>query len=145
MMKRLMALMLAAAMALTLTPPRAAQAGNEDLAKVIVGGVILYGIAKAIEDEQRRKRRATVHVTPPKQYEPKKPAPVAHRKHLPRGCIFTMHTSKGQRTFFGQNCLNRHYRHAHRLPQACHRSHWTSKGWRYGYGRKCLRNHGYAW
>ncbi|MEM6728697.1 MAG: hypothetical protein AAF618_09370 [Pseudomonadota bacterium] len=166
MYKRLTALVLSGAIALTSLAPTQAMANDrEKIAKLVVGALVLYGLSEAAKNSRSSSSKSTKSYAPkhtyhaPKHtyhqprhnyYQPHRPhrpvrsAPV--RKSLPAGCILTHRQRYGEtRTVFGNACLKNHYRGYYRMPQNCYRRFDTVKGPRVGWGRLCLRNAGYSW
>ncbi|MEM6276361.1 MAG: hypothetical protein AAF714_05385 [Pseudomonadota bacterium] len=138
MMKPFAALLLSGVLAVTslTATSAAADSTSDDLAKLLLGALVLYGIKEAVDD--RRK----VTVTP-------SPAPqpvISSKKRLPRHCIRTHSGFRGEtRTVFGNRCLRNNYRHYASLPERCFRRFETVRGVRAGWGPKCLNRTGFIW
>lgn len=138
MTRKLIATVLSAALiatSFTTAPARA----DEDVAKVLGGLVVLGLIAKAIDDRNDRKRKATGHVTYPPVAKPHRP----HRpvKVAPRECLRETWTHRGYRDVYSARCLKRHSRV--QLPQSCLRQNHTNSGPRFFYTPYCLRKQGW--
>ncbi|MEL6914809.1 MAG: hypothetical protein AAFP13_09935 [Pseudomonadota bacterium] len=164
-MKPFSALILSGVLAVTsLTPAPARAADGEDLAKLLLGALVLYGIADAVQDNRRKE---TARKAPAPQQKAVEPAPRlrhggvitpagprGHRQHhggarrafLPVSCILHHQRWDGtHRTVFGNQCLRKNYRHYASLPQNCYRRFDTVRGNRVGWGPRCLRRAGYTW
>ncbi|MEM6479866.1 MAG: hypothetical protein AAF647_12615 [Pseudomonadota bacterium] len=147
------ALVLSGVLAVTSLSPTQAHADNrENLAKFLVGAIVLYGIADAVNDNKRKSPSVTRHAPKTVYHHTHRPAPKkkhaapARRKHLPAGCVLTHRQHYGEkRTVFGNRCLKNNYRHYASLPNQCFRRFDTVKGVRVGWGRPCLRRAGYSW
>ncbi|MEL6610220.1 MAG: hypothetical protein AAFO93_15030 [Pseudomonadota bacterium] len=151
MFKSIAAAALSATIALTSLTPNTAQAADaEDVAKVLFGALVLYGIADALEDN----RKSTPKVTTTRKHNPvtrpHRPGPPKHaraaRYTLPASCLLT-HRQWGNksRTVMGNSCLKSNFRHYNKLPQNCFRRFDTVRGTRVGWGRVCLKKAGYTW
>lgn len=137
MMKPFAALLLSGVLAVTSLSATSAAANstNEDLAKLLLGALVLYGIKEALDD------RKSVKVTPTPV-----PKPVISSKKLPRRCIVTFHGFRGdRRTVFGNRCLHQNYRHYSSLPDRCFGRYETLRGTRTGWEPKCLHRTGFIW
>ena len=145
MTKSLAAFLLAAVMALTsLTPQQARAADAEDIAKFVIGALVLYGIADAIDDNNNRKStaRKVNRETEAQRRERLRKA----RYTLPTGCILTHRQRHGEkRRVFGNQCLRNNFHHYAKLPNRCFRRFDTVRGPRVGWGMRCLRRQGYSW
>ncbi|MEL7211062.1 MAG: hypothetical protein AAGK92_00275 [Pseudomonadota bacterium] len=145
MTKGLIASVLAAALALTSLPTSPAQADDE-LAKILAAGTVLFIIGKAIESESKsKKRKKEVHHH---HYKPKPKKKVHHRPHratrLPGYCLTRVRTWDGPRKILSGRCLRRNYDYVDSLPRKCRRQVETYDGLRRGWGPGCLRKRGYV-
>lgn len=119
-----------------------AQAGNDDLAKFLVGATALIIIGSALSADNTH-QAAPVHVKPvqpPKPVKPNKP----RRKALTAACVRRHQLHSGKKTkIFGRKCLQSHYRHFSSLPKECAVRVSTVKGARRGFSIPCLKHNGY--
>lgn len=159
MLKRLTATILAGAIALTAIPASPARAGDEDLAKLLVGTTALIIIGTALakngkkddDDDGKRVYHAPEKVqTHQNRVQVHRIEPPGHgyrdqhvSRGLPRYCLRRLDTREGPIRVFGAHCLHRNYDHANRLPQSCKREIRTHNGPRRGYSAYCLRQNGY--
>ncbi|MEM1235993.1 MAG: hypothetical protein AAGI10_03410 [Pseudomonadota bacterium] len=156
MTKFIAALILSALMALTsLTPQQALAADGEAIAGLLIGALVLYGIADAIDDRNEReakekareaheahRAREASRVAEAKRRERARKA----RFNLPSNCIRTHEKRSGEkRRVLGNRCLQNNFRHYADLPDRCFRRINTVRGTRAGWGMKCLRREGYSW
>jgi len=166
MFKPFAALLLSGVLAVTSFAPTTARAADaDDVARFIVGALVLYGLADAIDNRSSSKQRIVVapkqqtkkvvvpHKKPQKKVVKKKQVHRPHaqhhfagRRHLPSGCFLTHRQHYHEtRTVFGNQCLRTHYRHYASLPKHCYVRFHTVKGTRVGWGPRCLRRAGYSW
>lgn len=158
--RQFIAVIAAAAIAITGLSAAPARAGDDDVAAalaVILGLAVVGTAIKKRNDD--KKARAQVHTykphpkprAQPRHVQPHhghiQPRPLprqVNRKLLPQRCLFNLRTDNG-RTIqaFGQRCLNRHYGFTQSLPQHCGRRVWTRNGAGYAYGARCLDKQGY--
>ncbi|MEM1374374.1 MAG: hypothetical protein AAGF78_08335 [Pseudomonadota bacterium] len=133
MMKPFVAVLLSgvlAATSLTATSA-AANSAHEDLAKILLGALVIYGIKEAVDN------RKAVKVTP---------KPVISSKTLPAHCLVTHKGYRGESwTVFGNRCLHHNYRHYASLPDRCFARFQTQRGPRSGWEPKCLHWTGFIW
>ncbi|MEL7301582.1 MAG: hypothetical protein AAFM92_14470 [Pseudomonadota bacterium] len=139
MLKPFAALLLSGVIAVTsLSPTPARAADGEDLAALLFGALILYGIAEAAKDDRRKKAAtATRQVRPQPNLA----------KRLPKHCIraTAAHGRGGPPQFFGYRCLRTSFPHYAKLPEQCFRRFATAQGPRPGFGPRCLRRAGFVW
>lgn len=150
MHRRFIAFVTATSIAITALGSAPAFAGDRDTARALAAilGVAVIG---SILHEKNKKKKAQVHHTPKRVYEPpryKQPTPrplpsQVNRKLLPQQCFRSYDTYTGKIRMFGNRCLQRHYTHAHRLPNRCLYVFDTPRGDRRGYEARCLRDAGY--
>lgn len=62
---------------------------------------------------------------------------------LPRQCLLTVETGRGDRLAYGSYCLNQNYRFANKLPTSCETAVRTPRGIRTVYGARCLSQDGW--
>lgn len=154
------AVIVAAALAVTGLTGTPARAGNDDVAKWIAGAVALGLLGAAISEENKRDRRRDQAVTrhQPKAFGHAGQAPRfyghtgntrshvvkrADRRLLPRSCRVRLRTARGDIPGFGRRCLLRSYAHFNALPHACARRADGHRG-RVIYAAPCLRRHGFG-
>lgn len=135
MFKPIAALLLSGVIAVTSLAPNETQAADsEDLAKILFGALVVYGISEAVRDNRRSSSSSKGRVVRPV------------RRKLPAGCIRTHRQHFGEkRTVFGNQCLKKNYRSYARLPDRCFRRFETVRGTRVGWGPRCLRRAGFNW
>lgn len=128
------------AAAIALLPAPAAQAGGDDVAKVLAGLAALAVIGIAIDKHNDKKKKTVVVPVHPRPLPP-----TVHRYTLPKTCTRTVWKDGEQIPVLGGTCLSKRYTHYAGLPKSCEFRHWNSrKGvWRYSYGQSCLERHGY--
>lgn len=141
MTRQIFSLLLVACLALpSFTVPARADA-NLDKALTALFGLAVVG---AIINDSKKSNKPAPHVAP----KPKRPPHAGWKngraKILPKGCLRAFETSRGKRRFFGDRCLEKHYRHADRLPRQCRTKVWTDQGKRSLYSPSCLKNAGYT-
>ncbi len=117
-----------------------AKAGNDDLAKFLVGATALIIIGAALSDSDAK--AAPVEQPIKKPVRKNKPRP-RFTKALPGECLRRYHTWDGRERIMSKHCLRRNYYYVHRLPKVCRTSVDTYDGLRRGYQMRCLRDHGY--
>ncbi len=151
MLKRLTATVLAGAIALTAIPASPARAGDDDLAKLLVGTTALIVIGSALAKNGKsdnNNKQVHVYHPPKQQYRQHRHGHQVQRHHrvskaLPGYCMTRLDTRDGPVRIFNARCLQRNYDHAHRLPQHCKREIRSHNGPRRGYSAYCLRQNGY--
>ncbi|MGX9352785.1 hypothetical protein ACS3QZ_16430 [Shimia sp. W99] len=151
---------LAAAIAITGLTAAKAHAGPDadDIAKVLFGTAAIVIIGKALEDENKKKKRRQVYDAPTRRYEPARdpynpyatprPAPRGnpHRfnRELPLACKRDYWTTSGEPVRgFGVRCLSRSGFPTAHLPRSCEREVETRRGYGTIYKAGCLRRSGY--
>lgn len=152
----------ATALSLTLTPMSASAAPDgEDIAKTLAGLAVLGVIASIASDrnKSRSSRTTTTADTygsidgpkgrrvidgdisrPNNSSDPKRKY---KRVRLPDNCVRILRTSNGDRTVYGQRCLNRNYMFASQLPERCERQVRTNGRVRTVYLGQCLDRRGW--
>lgn len=160
------AIILAAALAVTGMTTTTARADNDDVAKWIAGAVALGLIGAAIAEEKKRERRrdqavarqhnkgyANVnkgyaqgkqkqHVYGHSGNTRKHGAKQDRQRFLPQSCQVRVRNHQGTVGGFGQRCLLKNYAHYNSLPHQCARRAQGNHG-RVIYTNRCLRSHGY--
>lgn len=149
MTKTLFSMLLAGTIALTsITVPSQARADTDDVAKAVAALIALGLIAKAIDDNNDRKRarktQPEVITRAPKPHHGNRYGHRRSAKEIPWRCVFNLETAeRGYRNVVGPRCLRRHAPQVV-LPQACRVTAYTRHGWRPAYGRGCLKRRGYT-
>ena len=107
MLRNVTALLLSAVIALTSLQPTAAEAADaDDVARLLLGALVVYGIAEAIDDNRKSPKSSNKTV---KKKQVGKPGKHRFRgvvpKRLPRHCVRThkLHYGKAH-TVFGHRC-----------------------------------------
>jgi hypothetical protein len=153
------AIILAAALAITGMTTAPARAGNDDVAKWIAGAVALGLIGAAIAEEKKRdrrrdqavarqhnkghahgkqKQRVHGHIDSTRKHVAKQD----RRRFLPQSCQVRVRGHQGTVSGFGRRCLLNNYAHYNSLPHQCARRAQGNHG-RVIYTGGCLRSHGY--
>ncbi|MGC9419063.1 MAG: hypothetical protein ACP5EN_08810 [Rhodovulum sp.] len=128
----LIAPLLAAAIALTpmtATPARA----DDDVAKALLGALVLYGIAQGIDKNDRKDNRRA------EQGRGWKGA--ARHRTIPAQCVRTVENRHGPRRVAIERCLRREG--VRRLPDRCETSLRGRYGSRDAYSLRCLERAGF--
>lgn len=160
--RRFIALVLAAAVAVTGLGAAPAQANDRDLARFLAGLAAVGIVAAAINDKQRRDDRARGHVTrqqpyyPPVVHAPPRhqgyqnhvaPRPLPQKARaaiLPSQCLLTVSDRRGARNVYGANCLQNSNISTARLPDRCALTVVGQQGrGRTAYDAGCLADYGY--
>lgn len=122
MTRKLIATILAAALAVTSVNAGPAQAGDRDAIKIIVGATALAIIGSALVAEQNRNRQAPVYQQPRHQPQP----PVQDRwQHRHQDKWQGRHENRRQRYTLSRECLM---------------SVRGQEGWTQGYALRCAQN-----
>lgn len=161
MLKTLTTITLAGVLAITSLAPTRVEANQnpDDLAKLLFGALVIYGIAEASKNKRKREKQAVVVPVPKPKPTPRSapvirhPDPVRpqhkriHRaSYLPTTCILTHQQGHGEsRTVFGNRCLKNTYARYASLPNECFTRFQTVRGARVGWKPRCLRRAGYTW
>lgn len=115
----------------TFTAP--AQADGDDVAKVLGGLLLLYGISRALEDDTPT---VTRHVTPP---------PRRNHRVIPQRCFREIQRTDGSLARgYGARCMQRHVSRPGLLPARCIRREHTVRGQRNLFRPRCLRREGWT-
>lgn len=150
--------------ALATTSVTSAKAGNEDIAKAILGIAAVAIIAKSIDDRKDRRRETTPTVGASRLGSVERPhagrdyrgsispfnrhGPKAGRGYkktpLPRTCLRVVETGRRDRLAYGRRCLDRNFRFASKLPDRCEAAVRTNRGFRTVYGARCLQREGWT-
>ena len=138
--RKFIAVILAAAVAITGFSTAPARADSDDIAKFIAGAAILGIIGAAIND-RRDDRRERPHVDP--KPHPKPLPPRVRRYDLPAKCLTNIRVRGKDRRLLGMRCLNRNYDFVRKLPNRCYAELENRHKSRRGYRPGCLRKHGY--
>mgnify|MGYP006939814532 CR=1 FL=1 len=125
----------------TATP---AQAGQNDVAKALIGIAALYAISEAVRSNRssRQVSRAPVRQVRP-VIRPVRQIGKYNHWTLPRKCVTRISTRRGMQNFLGQRCLRKNLKRAKMLPVTCLREVRSRGNWRKMYKARCLRNNGY--
>lgn len=136
MTRRLVAPLLAAAIALTpmaATPARA----DDDIAKALLGALVLYGIAESIDSKNRKDDRRIE-----RRHDDRRGWQGAHRgRIIPAQCIRTVESRRGTGRFVPERCLRR--TGVRYLPDRCAVSISGPRQQRDVYALQCLQRAGY--
>lgn len=156
-----------AAIGLLTQPQQASAAEGDDIARALVGIATLAIIAKAVDDRKDRKKKATTQRWRAEQTqgaarfgsrdnrriidgrvlpfgEKPRAGKRGYKKHaLPRQCLRTVETRRGNRPAYAARCLDRTYKFARRLPQSCEALIRTRRGVQAVYGARCLQRDGW--
>ena len=136
-----------AAVAITGISTAPARAGDDDLAKLLIGLGAIAIIANSVDN---KKKTATVRyssrndrvVTIPDDRRYKKKTKI--RYALPAECLRTYSARKGDRRLYSGRCLSRLPYKLAKLPEACAYTVMGRKGVRgKAYGPRCLSKHGF--
>ncbi|WP_132541303.1 hypothetical protein [Rhodovulum euryhalinum] len=137
MTRRLIAPLLAAALALTPMAAAPARADGEDIAKALLGAVVLYGIAEGLDSRDRKDNRRVEQ-----RHDDRRGWQDAHRgRTIPAQCIRTVQSRNGTRQFVPEACLRREG--VRRLPDHCAVSISGPRRERDVYGLRCLQQSGF--
>lgn len=154
MIRNLRTLLFAAVLAI---PSFSAPAHANDDFKKFLAAIALMGVIGVVAERERSKPvAAPVKPVPTPTYKPHRRW-VDNSKQLPMTCYRTFRTRDGQRSFFSEECLNKHFKHARNLPKKCEmkvKGHghgkWKGRGNGWGhmkhhkvYSPNCLQHNGY--
>ncbi|AML50821.1 hypothetical protein [Falsihalocynthiibacter arcticus] len=134
---------------------------NEDLKKFLAA-IAVMGIIGVVAERERDNKPVAVPVKPiPDQiYKPNRRW-TDNNKRLPQNCYRSFQTTDGNRSYYVEDCLNKHFRHAQNLPKQCEiklknngKGKWKGKGHGKGKGKghdkhvkvyspNCLQHNGY--
>ncbi|TCP39823.1 hypothetical protein [Rhodovulum marinum] len=134
--RTLIAPILAAAIALTpmtATPARA----DDDIAKALLGALVLYGIAESIDTDKRDNDRRADRGRDDRQGW----QGAARSRAIPAQCVRTVETREGPRRVAVERCLRREG--VHRLPDRCEMPLRGRNGGRDAYSLRCLERAGF--
>ena len=154
MFRQIAALAFSGVLAVTsLAPTQTRAADADDIAKLVLGALVIYGISEGIRDNRTPSQPQVVTKKPTRTPHYKFPdtarSVLPHRpevRYLPRYCFLTHQVSHREtRKVLGIQCLQRNYRAYAHLPQQCYRRFHTVKGPRVGWAPRCLRRAGYTW
>lgn len=164
MHRKFIAIILAAAVAVTGLGAVPAAAGEKELKRILLGVAALGIIAAAIENDKRRDNsRANGPVTrqqtyyppvvhaPPRGHGPYKgyvaPRPLPDRARadfLPGDCLRSVSDRRGTRNVYVAGCLEHNHVQVSRLPDACQLSViGQDRGRRDAFDARCLADYGY--
>ena len=155
------------ALGIAAQPQDAAAADGDDVARALAGLAVIAIVAKAVDDRNDKKKRKAAERRHAEETsgaalfgrrddrrvidwrirpygDNTRPVRRGHKKHaLPRHCLRTVETRRGDRTAYASDCLNHSYRFASRLPRSCETAVRTPRGFRTVYGRRCLARDGW--
>lgn len=131
---------IAAALAFSPVASTKAVADSDDVAKLLLGAIVVGVAVNAIK--KRRDREASRSDHNPARDWPTDPW--NNYRNLPAECAFETRTHHGWSNVFGQRCLERQGVRAERLPSYCAFEIRTNRGPRTVYGETCLSDHGYT-
>lgn len=138
MFKKLTGSVLALSIAFTGLSIAPAQAGNNDLAKFLLGVGAIAIIANEVN--KNKSKPAPTYQHKPKPHKKPKYADRDGRGHK---CMLQRWTNKGWVTYRDPNCaIDRKPKAVHK-PKVCLRKKWTNSGWQQYYSAQCLRQHGF--
>lgn len=151
MTRRILASVLVAAIAITSFNATAVQAGDRDVAKIIVGATALAIIGSALAAEQRKQNQVSRHQP---SYQPQYPRYQNQRhnrydNHRPkqqyrpvvsRECLMSVRGQRGWTEGYAVRCAQRTTRAT--LPSDCVRRNYA-QGPRLFYAPVCLRRNGF--
>jgi len=147
MTRKLLATVLAAALSITSINVGTAQAGDRDVARIIVGATALAIIGSALAAEQRKKSTVTRNYNHQPRYnnnhyKPRHQKPKAkHRRvSVPRNCLMSVRGQRGWTEGYAVRCAQRGTRAT--LPSDCVRRNYA-QGPRLFYAPHCLRRAGF--
>lgn len=110
-----------------------AQANGEDVAKVLGGLLLLYGISRALESDDVA---VTRQVSPP---------PRRNHRVIPQRCFREIRRTDGSLARgYGARCMQRHVSRPGLLPARCIRREHTVRGQRNFFRPRCLRREGWT-
>ncbi|EAQ01642.1 hypothetical protein OB2597_14401 [Pseudooceanicola batsensis HTCC2597] len=157
MTRRIIATVLAAALAVSSINVGTAQAGDRDAVRFIVGATALAIIGSALAAEQRRKQ-TTTHSYQGPRHQPQHDRPhyrkhrddrfdrhgrhqgKRHRVSIPRACLRNVRARNGWTQGYAVRCTQNNTRA--RLPSDCVRRNYA-QGPRLFYAPRCLRHKGF--
>lgn len=155
MTRKFIATILAAAISITSINVTTAQAGDKEIARIIVGATALAIIGSAIASEQRKNNTRTHYTSPHrprdgywnnhgnnhghryKQPHYKKPQ---YRASVPQACLLSVRGHQGWTKGYAVSCAQRSTRA--NLPSDCVRRNYA-QGPRLYYSPQCLRSRGF--
>ncbi|WP_375175890.1 hypothetical protein [Pseudooceanicola sp.] len=151
MTRKLIATIVAAALAVTSVNVGTAQAADRDVARIIVGATALAIIGSALAAEQRKKNQVTTYTTRPhnqgyRQHygnnHHNKPhwKKQQHRRTVSRECLMSVRGQRGWTEGYAVRCAQRTTRAT--LPSDCVRRNYA-QGPRLFYSPHCLRRNGF--
>lgn len=151
MTKKLMATVLAAALAMTSISAAPAMAKPNDGVRILQGLAALYIISRVVQDSNDHRPEATPtrrdHRPTSNRIRDHRPTGHRTRDHrpkvdLPRGCLRSFYAGHHEVRAYGVRCINKHAPHLS-LPLQCKRRIATDHGRRVVFTKRCLRQHGY--
>lgn len=157
MTRKIIATILAAALSITTINVSTVQAGDRDVARIIVGATALAIIGSALAAEQRNKRTETTTTRHQPTYRPYKGHPQRadhgwkkkkqhygqgqrYRPALSRQCLLSVRGQQGWTQGYAVRCAQRSTRAT--LPSDCVRRNFA-QGPRLFYAPNCLRRNGF--
>lgn len=161
MTRKIIATVLAAALSVTSINVGTAQAGDRDVAKLIVGVTALAIIGSALAAEGRKSQPAETHYKPKYQPKPqykqrhqdtwnnrqhgwdgqkKRKVQTRHRPSVSRNCLMSVRSQRGWTEGYALRCAQNSTRAV--LPSDCVRRNFA-QGPRLFYSPVCLRRNGF--
>ncbi|MEP2716356.1 hypothetical protein [Pseudophaeobacter sp.] len=143
--RKFIAIILAAALAVTGASTVPAQAGN-DVGKVVAGLAVLGILGAALHNHNTRDRRRETVTRPHRPNPTPTPRPLPPRfgrYDLPAQCVKYFPSFRDGRSLVARGCLKRNYGSVHALPQSCKVTFWNGQKNRTAYKPRCLNKHGY--
>jgi len=131
MLKKMTTWVLVLGLAVTSATAAQAQIRDDQVARALLGALLLYGLSEALNDDNRSSR-------------PKARAKAPARHLVPGKCAAVYDTAEGTRRIVRTSCLNKSYRYTKQLPSNCRIRVFTTKGWIDGYRARCLRRAGFT-
>ncbi len=155
MSRKFIATVLAASLAVTSISAVPAQAGEDDLVKLLAGATTLFIIGKALSDKPARAstsndreyyydRRHDYDHRHDGRHDRDRWHRDSRKRVLPGYCRSSIWTQQGRLRFLDRRCLRQNYAHARDLPKQCRITTGNKSGHgRRGYSIRCLKRHGY--
>lgn len=135
---------LAGALALGSVTATPAQAGNDDVAKVLLGLTALTVLGAALADGGSAKAAPAHRAPPPPPVTKHRHPPQQHRvKRLPDQCRLQVILDGKKRTVYGKSCTEKYTRHSASLPRSCERNIHVFGRKQDVYFQGCLREKGW--
>ena len=139
MTKKLIAPVLAATLAMTSISATPAFAKPNDGVRILQGLAALYIISRVVKDSHTPK---VAPVVPAERPTVRRPRDRRLAWDVPRRCLKTYYTNRGERRAIGARCVRRNAPNVV-LPRQCERRLSTDRGRRVVFSRRCVREHGF--